>query len=184
MATHPKVSPFQDFREELIERGASVSRQSGKQVKQTATAVAQQSGNFFLELLGIKSTTEKSAKSAQGQQKEIELRQRGKFTQLDIEKIKSQYESPEEGKMKKIRALLSHYHQLQKGEEKKALQQHQQYDKERAQKFQQEEEQKKRKQQNQKPKIQAPKGKERRSIFGKVKKKITQIESKASFGKQ
>jgi hypothetical protein len=186
MPAQRKVSPFQDFREELIEKGSSTTKGIVKSVTKIPVDTAQQTGNFFLDLLGIKNTTSHEQRSAMGQKKEMELRGRGKFTQLDVKKIREQHESPEEKRLRQVRELLSHYHQLQKGEEKKAVQKHEQAEHNRLQRFQQEEEEKKRKKQQaaQQSGVSAPKGKERKSIFGKVKKKASQVETKASAGKQ
>lgn len=185
MPKKQKPPIFQDFREEALEQGKKMVNQSVNQVAKVGTGIAQDTGNFFLDILGIRSTTPQEVKSAIGQQKEMELRNSGKFTELDIKKIRERYESPEERKLREIRELLSHYHQLQKGEEKKAVQKHEQRDREREQTFQREEQEKlERKKREEKKSVATPKGKERKSIFGKVKKRASQVETKASSGKQ
>lgn len=107
------------------------------------------------------------------------------FTPLDTEQLKQQYEKQDNPELAAVREAL-HYLKLQQSETEKAIEARKRLEAERKQKIETEEEQKKLAEtQTGLTSIEAPQGKERKSIFGGKKKKTkVNLENKPGDGKQ
>lgn len=105
------------------------------------------------------------------------------FTPIDLNKIGETYRTQDNPELNKVREKL-HFFQIQQGETRKAIDERKRLEWERKQKMEAEEEEKKKQKQSQFQPLDAPKGKERKSIFLRKKKKATVHEIKPGGGKQ
>lgn len=126
----------------------------------------------------------KSRLEAQMGQKISEKEMPKNFTPLDTEKLKEQYEKQDNPELAAVREAL-HYLKLQQSETEKAIEARKREEAEREQKIELEEEQNKIQKETGLTSIEAPHGKERKSIFGGKKKKAkVNLENKPGDGKQ
>lgn len=171
-------SLFEDTFEKMAEMGKSTVKSATQSVtgsaKPTQKSTADLSGNFTAELLGINTNPElKAAMEAGG------------HTPLDIANLQQGYKNQDQNDMNAVREKLIFFRDF-KDREKKAIDERKRDEKQRLQKIQVEEEEKKKQQdaKNLQP-MEAPKGKERRSILSRKKVvKRNQMETRADSGKQ
>lgn len=172
----PKQGSFWgDVSDDLFELGKSTTKATGQAVKSVTIGAVQKAVD---EAAGSSST--------QGNDRGIEQLEKGQgkkqnHTPLDMKRLEEGYKNQDQQKLDNLR---NHLFNLVKSEEKNVVGQNKQEEQQRKQKEEQEIEQEKRQKLKQQETFVAPRGKERKSILGKVKKKSSQVESKANAGKQ
>ncbi len=162
---------------ERLERGGGFAKKSTHQVKK---AVLNSAGQAVREATStqVKSTDKSMEKLEKGQYKGQN------FTSLNWDKLHQGYQKQDDPEVAKVRERL-HYLRLVHSEEKKAVDYFKQKEAERKRLMEEEEKAKKIKVEKILPPMEAPKGKERKSIFSrKTKKKQTYAEVKPGGGKQ
>lgn len=154
-----KGSLLSDTFEQLAELGKSTAQKAGQAVKSLTI-----------------DTVDKAQREMAGQN----------FTSLDKAKLETDYKKQDMEKAEEVRRELRRYLDLQKSEEKKAVEARNQEEEKRKEKLEEEEKLKKQKEQEAQKQITAlPKGKERKSIFSAKKvAKRSQMETRAGSGKQ
>lgn len=159
---------------ERMERGQGASQ---KKPIQSQQQVANQIAQAQQEAV-------KSRLEAQMGQKVSEKDMPKNFTPLNTEQLKQQYDKQDNPELAAVREAL-HYLKLQQSETDKAIEARKREEMERRQKIEMEEEQKKALKETGLKSIEAPQGKEKKSIFGGKKKKAkVNLENKPGDGKQ
>lgn len=174
---------WSDTFEQLEQLGTSTAKQTGQAVKSVTVGSLQKALEEFTG----------GASSPQSSDKGIEKLEKGQakkqnYTPLDPKKLEEGYKKQDQQKIMDVRQKLWHYFNLEKQEEKKATEDTKREEEERKRKEEwQKEEEKKRIEEKakQQPFVEAPKGRERRSIFAPKKvAKRSQMETRVGAGKQ
>lgn len=159
---------------EKLERGQTRQQKTPVQ-KQTSVSDVQKK---LKELSGIRPNGESHVPNS-------EKTTTANFTPINIEKLGDKYKKQDNPELKRVRERL-HYLQLQQAGTWRAIEERKREEETRRKKELEEEEEKlqKQKEQTMPQSIEAPKGKERKSIFSLRKKKRAQAEIKPGSGKQ
>lgn len=174
----PKGSFLDDTFEKLAELGTSTAKKAGQSVVSTIspTKIAEQ-------ITGSESSVNNP--NAQKNPKEEQEKDKG-HTKLNLKELQQNYQSQDD---QKVDALRNKLFQLVKSGDEKILQEKEKEKNEKEQKSFHEDQQKRKKKKEvlrRQSQEGAPQGKERKSIFGKKKKKaqVSMAEIKPSVGKQ
>jgi len=177
----PKGSFWRDTFEQLEQLGTSTAQQTGQAVKSVTIGSLQKAIEEFTGGGPSQTSGDKGMeKIEKGQAK------KQNYTPLDTKKLEQGYKKQDQQKLMDVRQKLWHYFNLEKQEEKKAIDERKKEQEERK-KLEWEKEEKKRKEEKTKQQafVEAPKGKERRSILAPRKvAKRAQVETRVGTGKQ
>jgi len=178
----PKRGFWSDTFEQLEDLGTTTARQTSQAVKSVTLGSLQK---MLEEFTGSASATPQADKGIEKLEKG-QVKQQN-YTPLDVKKLEESYKKQEAQKISDVRQKLWRFFNLEKHEEKKAIDERKREEMERKRREEQEKEEKKRreKQAKQQNFVETPKGKERRSIFAPKKvRKRSQAETRAGSGKQ
>jgi AAA15 family ATPase/GTPase len=178
----PKGGFWSDTFEQLEDLAGSTVSQTGQAIKSVTLGSLQKA---LEEFTGSASATPKADKGIEKLEKGQAKQQN--YTPLDAKKLEEGYKKQDQQKIEDVRQRLWHFFNLEKQEEKEAIEERKREEMERKRKKQMEEEEKKKKEKptEQQPFVETPKGKERRSIFAPRKvSKRSQAETRADAGKQ
>lgn len=174
---------WSDAFEQLEELATSTGKQTGQAVKSVTLGSLQKA---LEEFTGSGSTPQSSDKGIEKLEKGQPKKQN--YTPLDPKKLEDGYKKQDQQKIMDVRQKLWHYFNLEKQAEKKAVDEQKREEDERNRKEEWEKEEKKRKEQQEEQKqpfVEAPKGRERRSIFAPQKvAKRSMAETRVGAGKQ
>lgn len=167
---------------EFFELGKSTVQKTGQSIKSVTLGSLQKA---IEEISG--SSQQSNNPLDKGMEK---LEQGGKkqnHTPLDFRKLQENYQKQDQQKMTDVRSKLWQFFNLEKQEEKKAIEWFKNKEEERKRRIAQEEQEKKKKEEMEKKQTppEEPKGKVRRSIFAPKKAvKRSQAETRVGSGKQ
>lgn len=171
-----KGSLLSDTFEELVELGKSTVQKTGKTVQDLTVGAVKKAGQ---------SAVGQSFSHSENVSQNAEKAKTINHTSLDIKKIESKYKNEDREKAEEVRKNLRHYFDLQKSEEKKAVDEHEKEEQERVKMIEDEKEKKKKEEESRKQEVVLPKGKERKNIFSAKKiAKRSQVETRVGSGKQ
>lgn len=171
-----------DFLDELFELGQSTVQKTTQAVKSVTLGSVQKA---VQEFTGSGSQT--ASPADKGKEKIEQAVKKQNHTPLDFDRLNQHYSEQDQKKMADVKSKLWHYFNLEKGEEKKAIDWMKRQEEERKRKMAEEEQEKRRREEEAKRQapLEEPKGKVRRSIFSPKKaKQRTQAETRAGAGKQ
>lgn len=173
---------WSDTFEQLEQLGASTTKQTGQAVKSVTLGSLQKALEEFTGSGSLQQSSDKGIeKLEKGQAK------KQNYTPLDPKKLEEGYKKQDQQKIMDVRQKLWHYFNLEKQEEKKTTEDRKREEEERKKKeeWQKEEEKRREEKAKQQPFVEAPKGRERRSIFAPKKvAKRSQMETRVGAGKQ
>lgn len=165
-------SILSDSFEQIVELGKStvkstVQTMKGSQKKSQRSDKPARSENQILTRLHEATKSQEAAANS--------------YTPLDMDRLENQYKNQDQKSLQDVREFFKKY----KDEEKKIIEERKREGQERMQQAEKEEEEKNKKQTGGLSQVQAPKGKERKSIFSRKKvAKRSMVETRAGSGKQ
>lgn len=169
-------SLLSDTFEELVELGKSTVQKTGKAVQGLTLGTIKKAGQ---SVVGQPINSFEHISENQEKTKKIN------HTPLDIKKIESEYKNEDREKAEEVRKNLRHYFDLQKSEEKKAVDEHEKEEQEGVKIIEDEKEKKKKEEESRKQEVVLPRGKERKNIFSAKKiAKRSQVETRVGSGQQ